>query len=58
LRDSFFLACKTGKRDKAGAPAALDDSLRLLETDHLDLYQHQAVTTIEDVNRINHAAAR
>jgi aryl-alcohol dehydrogenase-like predicted oxidoreductase len=51
-RDSFFLACKTGKRDKAGAAAALDDSLRLLETDHLDLYQHHAVTTIEDVNRI------
>jgi len=51
-RDSFFLACKTGKRDKAGAAAALDDSLRLLETDHLDLYQHHAVTTTEDVNRI------
>src|SRR5579863_1234756 len=51
-RDSFFLACKTGKRDKAGAAAALDDSLRLLETDHLDLYQHHAVTTMEDVNRI------
>jgi aryl-alcohol dehydrogenase-like predicted oxidoreductase len=51
-RDSFFLACKTGKRDKAGAAAALDDSLRLLETDHLDLYQHHAVTKMEDVNRI------
>lgn len=51
-RDQFFLACKTGKRDEAGAAAALDDSLKLLETDHLDLYQHHAVTTIEDVNRI------
>lgn len=51
-RDSFFLACKTGKRDQAGAAAALDDSLKLLETDHLDLYQHHAVTTIEDVNQI------
>ncbi|HEX3985421.1 MAG TPA: aldo/keto reductase [Acidobacteriaceae bacterium] len=51
-RDDFFLACKTSKRDQAGAAAALDDSLRLLETDHLDLYQHHAVTTLEDVNRI------
>ncbi|MGC2581037.1 MAG: aldo/keto reductase, partial [Acidobacteriaceae bacterium] len=51
-RDDFFLACKTGKRDQAGAAAALDDSLKLLETDHVDLYQHHAVTTIEDVNRI------
>ncbi len=51
-RDQFFLACKTGKRDNAGAAAALDNSLKLLETDHLDLYQHHAVTTLEDVNRI------
>ncbi|HEY1808048.1 MAG TPA: aldo/keto reductase [Acidobacteriaceae bacterium] len=51
-REDFFLACKTSKRDQAGAAAALDDSLKLLETDHVDLYQHHAVTTIEDVNRI------
>ena len=51
-RDKFFLACKTGKRDRAEAAAALDQSLQLLETDHVDLYQHHAVTTIEDVNRI------
>ncbi|MCL5263189.1 MAG: aldo/keto reductase, partial [Acidobacteria bacterium] len=51
-RDKFFLACKTGKRDKTGAAAALDESLKLLETDHLDLYQHHAVTTMEDVHRI------
>lgn len=51
-RDQFFLACKTGKRDNAGAAEALDNSLKLLDTDHLDLYQHHAVTTLEDVNRI------
>ncbi|MGC9223908.1 MAG: aldo/keto reductase [Terracidiphilus sp.] len=51
-RDKFFLACKTGKRDRTEAAAALDQSLQLLETDHVDLYQHHAVTTIEDVNRI------
>lgn len=51
-RDNFFLACKTGKRDKAGSAAALEESLKLLQTDHLDLYQHHAVTTMEDVDRI------
>ena len=51
-RDRFFLACKTGKRDREQAAAALDNSLQLLETDHVDLYQHHAVTTIDDVNRI------
>ena len=51
-REEFFLACKTGKRDQAGAAAALDDSLKLLETDHVDLYQHHAVTTAEDVKQI------
>lgn len=51
-RDKFFLACKTGKRDKAEAAAALDNSLKLLETDHVDLYQHHAVTTLEDVKQI------
>ncbi|MFP5232823.1 MAG: aldo/keto reductase [Acidobacteriota bacterium] len=51
-RDKFFLACKTGKRGRAEAAAALDQSLQLLETDHVDLYQHHAVTTLEDVDRI------
>ncbi|MFP5206504.1 MAG: aldo/keto reductase [Acidobacteriota bacterium] len=51
-RSKFFLACKTGKRDKAEAAAALDNSLKLLETDHVDLYQHHAVTTLEDVKQI------
>ena len=51
-RHSFFLACKTARRDKAQAAAALDDSLKQLQTDHLDLYQHHAVTTVDEVNRI------
>jgi aryl-alcohol dehydrogenase-like predicted oxidoreductase len=51
-RDRVFLACKTGKRDRAGAAAALDESLQLLETDHVDLYQFHALTTVEDVERI------
>jgi aryl-alcohol dehydrogenase-like predicted oxidoreductase len=51
-RNQVFLACKTGKRDKAGAAAALDSSLELLKTDHVDLYQHHAVTTMRDVDEI------
>src|SRR5574340_1626482 len=38
-RKQVFLACKTQKRDKAGAEAELDSSLRRMQTDHFDLYQ-------------------
>jgi aryl-alcohol dehydrogenase-like predicted oxidoreductase len=51
-RDHVFLACKTSRRERAGAAAALDESLKMLETDHVDVYQFHAVTTIEEVNRI------
>ncbi len=50
-RDKCFLACKTGQRDAAGAQRELDESLRLLRTDHLDLYQLHAITTPEDVEK-------
>jgi aryl-alcohol dehydrogenase-like predicted oxidoreductase len=46
-RDRIFLACKTGKRDKAGAKEELDNSLKRLQTDHLDLYQLHAITDVE-----------
>lgn len=51
-RDSVFLACKTGKRDREGAAQELRRSLELLRTDHFDLYQFHGVTTLEDVERI------
>lgn len=38
-RDRYFLSCKTKKRDKAGARQELEQSLKLLKTDHFDLYQ-------------------
>src|SRR6201988_968512 len=46
-RHKCFLACKTGRRDAAGAQRELDESLRLLQTDHLDLYQLHAITSME-----------
>ncbi|HWH71891.1 MAG TPA: aldo/keto reductase, partial [Candidatus Sulfotelmatobacter sp.] len=38
-RSKYFLACKTKKRDKEGARQELEQSLKLLKTDHFDLYQ-------------------
>ncbi len=51
-RKRSFLACKTLMRDKEGAAKDLEDSLRKLRTDHVDLYQFHAVTTKEDVEKI------
>ncbi|HSO78121.1 MAG TPA: aldo/keto reductase [Bacteroidales bacterium] len=51
-RKNIFLACKTGMRTKAGARKELEQSLKNMRTDHFDLYQHHAVTTIEDVDTI------
>ena len=51
-RNDVFLACKTGKRTAAEAEKELHESLKLLRTDHIDLYQHHAVTTMEDVETI------
>jgi predicted aldo/keto reductase-like oxidoreductase len=51
-RNDVFLACKTGKRDAAGARAELEASLGRLRTDHFDLYQFHAVTTMAEVDQI------
>jgi aryl-alcohol dehydrogenase-like predicted oxidoreductase len=51
-RNQVFLACKTGKRDAAGAQAELESSLERLQTDHFDLYQFHAVTTMVEVEQI------
>ncbi|MGD9939595.1 MAG: aldo/keto reductase [Clostridia bacterium] len=51
-RNDAFLACKTGKRDAAGARTELEMSLGRLRTDHFDLYQFHAVTTMAEVDQI------
>ena len=51
-RKDVFLACKTGMRTKDGAREELEQSLKRLRTDHFDLYQHHAVTKMEDVDTI------
>jgi len=51
-RNGVFLACKTNKRLASEAEVELMESLSLLKTDYVDLYQHHAVTTTEDVQTI------
>ncbi len=52
LRKDVFLACKTQMRDKEGAEKELQESLRMLRTDHIDLYQFHAMTKMEDVDKV------
>jgi predicted aldo/keto reductase-like oxidoreductase len=52
FRKDVFLACKTGMRTKAEARQELEQSLKNMRTEHFDLYQHHAVTTLEEVDTI------
>ncbi len=49
-RDRFFLGCKTQERQRDAAWADLRTSLRLLRTDHFDLYQLHAVTNLAELD--------
>src|SRR5262249_28374137 len=51
-RAEVFLACKTHDRTRDGSLRLLDDSLRRLTTDHLDLWQLHDLRTAEDLQRI------
>jgi aryl-alcohol dehydrogenase-like predicted oxidoreductase len=51
-RKGIFLSCKTQKRTRNEARAELEQSLKNLRTDHVDLYQFHAVTTLKDVDTI------
>ncbi len=50
FRQQVFLACKTAQRMAEGAADELYASLRRLRTDHFDLYQLHALSSMEDVN--------
>jgi hypothetical protein len=50
-RKACFLACKTTEREKTGVEKELNESLRILQTDHVDLYQLHALTTLDDVEK-------
>lgn len=51
-RERVFLACKTLKRNKGEAAEELRRSLKRLQTDHIDLYQFHAISSMEDVEAI------
>lgn len=52
FRKEVFLACKTTERTKDKSRTELERSLKNLRTDHFDLYQLHAVTTMKDVETI------
>jgi aryl-alcohol dehydrogenase-like predicted oxidoreductase len=51
-RGDIFLASKSHARDKRGARAHLEETLRNMKTDHLDLWQVHDVRTDEDIDEI------
>src|SRR6202167_6599539 len=51
-RKNCFLACKTEGRSKDDSRAQLEESLRLLKTDHVDLYQFHALTKMTDLDKV------
>ena len=48
-RNEVFLATKTGNRTYDGAMREVEESLKRLQTDHLDLWQVHGVTANEDI---------
>ena len=51
-RNNAFLACKTEGRMKDDSRKQLEESLRLLKTDHVDLYQFHALTKMADLDKV------
>lgn len=51
-RNRCFLACKTEGRTKEESRAQLEESLKLLKTDHFDLYQFHALTKMSDLDKV------
>lgn len=50
-RNQVFLACKTGKRDGESAKADLHESIKLLRTDTIDLYQLHGMKSWKDYDQ-------
>jgi len=51
-RKNCFLACKTEGRMKDDSRKQLEESLKLLQTDHVDLYQFHALTKMADLDKV------
>jgi aryl-alcohol dehydrogenase-like predicted oxidoreductase len=51
-RNRVFLACKAEDRTRDGCRAQLENSLKLLQTDHVDLYQFHALTKMAELDKV------
>jgi aryl-alcohol dehydrogenase-like predicted oxidoreductase len=51
-RKNCFLACKTEGRLKENSRKQLEESLRLLKTDHFDLYQFHGLTKMTELDTV------
>ena len=51
-RDQYLMASKTEIRDKDGAMAMLERSLRMLNTDHLDVWFMHSIGTVDAADQI------
>src|SRR5258706_3815432 len=51
-RKNCFLACKTEGRTKDASRKQLEESLRLLKTDHVDLNQFHPLTKMTDLDEV------
>jgi len=52
VRDKVVIATKTAERDAKGAAAHIDNSLRLLKTDWIDIYQLHNVSNEEALEKV------
>jgi predicted aldo/keto reductase-like oxidoreductase len=50
-RDKCFLACKTQERGAQSAEKQLDEALATFGTEHFDLYQLHALSSVEEVEK-------
>lgn len=51
VRDQLFIGCKTQRSDADGVREQLEESMRRLGCEQLDLYQAHAVTDLEELDR-------
>ena len=51
-RKNCFLACKAESRTKDASRAQLENSLRLLQTDHVDLYQFHGLVKMTELDTV------
>ena len=57
VREQIILSTKSAARDRAGVLAHIENSLRMMKTDYIDLFQFHQVTEVPDPNDANGAYA-